>query len=119
MDALNTAFASGVGNFQNISVTYSDITSLYTFTTGAGTTYSLTILAISTMNSVLGFEYGLVNNSVSNTTMVRSFLPAINTKFGTITVVAGTNDSLRITAPNGNAVTITLTAGWNSIRSST
>ena len=54
MTALNTAFTAGVGNFQNIIVTYSDTTNKYLFTTGATTTYSLSILATSTMNSVLG-----------------------------------------------------------------
>ena len=111
MTALNTAFTAGVGNFQNIIVTYSDTTNKYLFTTGATTTYSLSILATSTMNSVLGFEPGLVNQSVADATMTRSFLPSLNTKFGTITVITGTNDTLNFTAPNGNALTITLTAG--------
>ena len=68
MTALNTAFASAAGNFQNITVTYSDITNKYTFTTGANTTYSLSILDTSTMNSVLGFESGEINLSVPNGT---------------------------------------------------
>ena len=40
MTALNTAFTAGVGNFQNIIVTYSDTPNKYLFTTGATTTYS-------------------------------------------------------------------------------
>ena len=66
MTASNTAFANGAGNFQNITITYSDISNKYTLTTSANATYSSTILATSTMNSVLGFEPGLVNNSVPN-----------------------------------------------------
>ena len=91
--------------------TYSDTTNKYTLTTSANTTNSLVILATSTMNSVLGFEPGLVNSSVAGITMSRSSLTSPNTKFGTITVITGTNDTLRITAPNGNALNITLTAG--------
>ena len=61
---MNARFAALVGNiFANITVTYSDITNMYTFATAVGTTHILTILATSTMNSVLGFEPGLVNNS--------------------------------------------------------
>ena len=66
MTALNTAFANAAGNFHNITVTFSDITNKYTLTTSANTTYSLNILATSTMNAVLGFEPGLVNKSVPN-----------------------------------------------------
>ena len=50
----------------NITVSYSDTTNKYTFTTAVNATYSLTILATSTMNPVLGFEPGLVSNSISN-----------------------------------------------------
>ena len=109
---MNTRFAALVGNnFANITVDYSDSTNMYTLTTAAGTTHILTILATSTMNSVLGFEQGLVNNSVANATMTRSSLKSPNTKIGTITVITNTNDNLRITAPNGTALNITLTAG--------
>jgi len=112
MAAMNTRFAALVGNnFANITVTYSDITNMYTLTTAAGTTHILSILATSTINSVLGFEPGLVNNSVANATMTRSSLKSPNQKMGTITVIAGTNDNVRITAPNGTALNITLTAG--------
>ena len=109
---MNTRFAALVGNnFANITVDYSDSTNMYTLTTAAGTTHILTILATSTINSVLGFEPGLVNNSVANATMTRSSLKSPTQKMGTITVIAGTNDNLRITAPNGTALNITLTAG--------
>lgn len=110
--ALNTRFAALVGNnFANITVDYSDSTNIYTLTTAAGTTHILTILATSTINSVLGFEPGLVNNSVANATMTRSSLKSPTQKMGTITVITNTNDNLRITAPNGTALNITLTAG--------
>ena len=36
------------------------------FRTGANTTYSLSILSTSTMNSVLKFENGVINLSVPN-----------------------------------------------------
>ena len=51
--ALNAAFAAGTGNFQNVTVTYSDITNKYTFTTDASSINMLAILATSTINSVL------------------------------------------------------------------
>ena len=54
MTALNTAFANATGNFKNITVTYSDVTNMYTFTAGVNKIYSLSILATSTINSVLG-----------------------------------------------------------------
>ena len=55
-EALNAAFAAGTGNFNNITVTYSDRTNKYTFTTAASTTNILQILATSAMNQVLGVE---------------------------------------------------------------
>ena len=110
MTAFNAVTAAlPAGNFKNIIITYSDISNKCTLTTSANTTYSLVILATSTMNSVLGFEPGIVNSSVTGITMSRSSLTSPNTKFGTITVITGTNDTLRITAPNGNALNITLT----------
>ena len=63
------------------------------------------------MNSVLGFEPCLMNNSIANATMTCSSLISPNQKMGTITVITGTNDNLSITAPNGTALNITLTAG--------
>ena len=62
------------------------------------------------MNSVLGFESGLVNISVPGA-MVRSYIKSINYNLNQVLVVAGTNNTLNFTAPNGNALTITLTAG--------
>ena len=50
MTAFNAASAAlAACNFQNITITYSDIRNKYTLTTSANTTYSLAILAISIM----------------------------------------------------------------------
>ena len=43
--------------------------------------------------------------------MTRSSMKSPNQKMGTITVITGTNDNLRITALNGTTLNITLTAG--------
>ena len=92
MTALNSEFALGGGNFQNIVVTYSDSTNMYTFTTAAVSTYSLSILATSTMNSVLGFEYGIVNTSVPGA-MTRSYIRSYNQNFGQVLIIANTNNT--------------------------
>ena len=67
MTALNAAFAALFGNFQNITVIYSDTRNKYPLTTSANTNYNFTFLAASTKNSVLGFAPGLVNNSEPKT----------------------------------------------------
>ena len=51
MTALNAKLALAAGNFQNITVTYYDTTTKYTFTTAENTTYSLTILANNTIKT--------------------------------------------------------------------
>ena len=90
MTALNARFAALVGNnFANVTVTYSDITNMYTFKTAANTTYSLTFLATSTMNAVLGFEPGLVNNSIPNA--IGSTLKTTVQKNAGITFTAANN----------------------------
>ena len=89
MTALNAALAANAGSFQNTTVTCSDIGNAFTFTPSAYNTYSLTIFATSTMNFVIGFEYSLVNTSISDTTVVRSYIRSYNTNFGQVLVVAG------------------------------
>ena len=73
MSALKLALLVG-NNFANITLTYSDITNMYTFTKTENTTHILTILAPSTMNAVLDFEPVLVNYSVANSNMTCSSL---------------------------------------------
>ena len=67
LTALNLQLANnGVNNFLGITVTYSDITSKFTFT--CPHTYTLGLSAASTMNNCVGFLNGAIANSYTTQT---------------------------------------------------
>ena len=109
-DALNTLFADAdTPSYQGITVAYNDITNTYTFTDTESP--FLVIRATSTMNSVLGFESGIVTNSVfvdpqgSELESDNSF--PVNATF----TVTALNNTLLVGFLSYTAVSITLTLG--------
>ena len=102
-DALNAKFAAATNaSYHGITVTYDTNSNKYKFTdTAAG---YLIIQSTSTMNSVIGFESGLIDVSVRNA--VGSQLKSTIQKTGNVAIVTGTNDTITYNYNNGEIVTI-------------
>jgi len=66
LTALNAALANGANNFLGITVTYSDLTNMFTFT--CPHTYTLGLNVASTMNNCVGFLNGAIANSYTTQT---------------------------------------------------
>ena len=106
-DALNAAFedVSVDVTFNSITVDYNDKTNCFLFTSSASCI--VVILPDSTMNSVIGFEYGLVEASIytgaqgsyKSTTAKTSFGPiTLDTNITTIKIAPGTYTGATIVA---------------------
>ena len=102
-DALNAKFAAATNvSYHGITVTYDTNSNKYKFTDTAGG--YLMIQSTSTMNSVIGFESGLIDASVRNA--VGSQLKSTIPKTANVAIVTGTNDTITYNYNNGELVTI-------------
>ena len=101
-DALNAKFAAATNaSYRVITVTYDTNSNKYKFTdTAAG---YLIIQSTSTMNSVIGFESGLIDVSVRNALGCQ--LKSTIQKTGNAAIVTGTNDTITYNYNNGEIVT--------------
>ena len=101
-DALNVKFAAATNvSYHGITVTYDTNSNKYKFTDTAGG--YLMIQSTSTMNSVIGFESGLIDASVRNA--VGSQLKSTIPKTANVAIVTGTNDTITYNYNNGEIVT--------------
>ena len=95
--------SQATGNtYAGITISYSDITNMYTFTDSQSP--FLEIQAISTMNSVLGFEEGKID--VSAFTDVQGSVLTTTVQRTTVSIIQNISDKLSIQFFNQSSPTI-------------